>query len=305
LLVVDRILRNRTGPTAADQPPPVPAERPPSGNEPRGPDMERRVGGYPYAAQGLGEIKHAPADEKRPADMNEGKDDINQNDEPHPPHEQVYRYQVHSRLDVSENRRRMENRVRRSKLLRSPCPFCTAERLCSKPFIRCGDRLQYSVRESAVQRTRTHHCTYDPARRGSYVLIVDDDPRMQEFCRSSFSLFLRYDAERIFTAGSAAEAIDILQRSKTAGDRIGLVITDIVMPGRSGYDLVNELYYRNFDVEVLVMSARDEYPVEPDDYRGNTEVVPNLPFVGGHLTKPFHSNHLIETVRRLEFGQHV
>jgi CheY-like chemotaxis protein len=305
LLVVDRIIRSR----GEGAPAPEAVSREPTAQAPdehvTGDDIERTSRRYFYGPQGVGEAKHAPADRKPQPEINEDNIDVDQKDEPRPPGEQVYRYLVHSHLDVSQSRRRMEDRVRRSKRVHAPCPFCTDEKLCSKPFIRCGDRLQYSIRESAVQRSRIHHCTYNPGKRGSYVLIVDDDPRMRDFCRSSFSLFLRYDADRVLTAGSAPEAIEILRRSKIAGDRIGLVISDIVMPGHSGYDLVNELYYRNFDVEVVVMSAEGEHPIEPPDYRGNTEVLPNLPFVGGHLTKPFHSHHLIETIRRLEFGEHL
>ncbi|MBD3314568.1 MAG: response regulator [Chitinivibrionales bacterium] len=306
LVIVDRIFRrpDAEADSASEAAPPQSKDKA-LADRARGDRLEQIMQAYPYAPQGVGEIKHAAMDKKRPPELSDVNPSVPRKPEPQPPQEQIYRYQEHSRLDASLSRRRMEDRVRRSKRVRSPCPFVTSEKLCSKPFIRCGDRLQYSVRESAVQRSRMHHCTYDPARRGGKVLIVDDDPQMRDFCRSSFSLFLHYEAGKVLTAGSVGEAIEIMRRSKVAGDRIGLVITDLVMPDQSGYDLVDELYYRNFDVEVLVMSDENEHPIAPSDYKGNTEILPNLPFVGGRLTKPFHSQRLINTIRRLEFSRHL
>jgi CheY-like chemotaxis protein len=199
-------------------------------------------------------------------------------------------------------RRQMEDRVRRSKRAGSACQFRNDEGQCTMLYIRCGDRLQYAMRESGDERRFYHQCTYDWRKRGSYVLIVDDDRNMLDFCKSSFQLFMRYDADKILTASSFLNAIDILARSKVEGKKIGLVIADIVMPGRSGYDLVNELYDRNFELEIVLMRAENESLPEPPGYKGSAEILPNLPFVSGTLAKPFHSDALVIEVKKLKFG---
>ena len=80
------------------------------------------------------------------------------------------------------------------------------------------------------------------------------------------------------------------------------MITDIIMPGRTGYDLVNELYSRNFDCEIVLMKEERETVDLPSDYRGREEILPNQPFVSGILVKPFHSDKLILEVKNLRFG---
>jgi DNA-binding response OmpR family regulator len=134
------------------------------------------------------------------------------------------------------------------------------------------------------------------------VLIVDDDPNMLDFCTSSFALFLDFDGAKIATAVSVGKAVEQLSRSKILGEKFGLVIADIAMPGRTGFDLVNELYDRNFEVEIVLMKEAHEPFDPPAGYRGDTEVLPNQPFVSGVLTKPFHSEALVAEIKKLKFG---
>jgi CheY-like chemotaxis protein len=251
-----------------------------------------------------GEAKHVPFDKKTSGDFAPNTINIKRLDPASEPQSADYArsYREQSRIDASDLRKKMEDRIRRCKRASSPCPFKDDNGQCGMPFVRCGDRLQFSMRETGVERQFFHRCTYDWRNRGENVLIVDDDPTMLDFCKSSFALFLNFDAEKIVTASSAAQAIDLLARSKVEGRKFGLVISDIVMPGRSGFDLVSELYNRNFDVEVVLMREAHELPVSPPDYRGEVEVLPNIPFVTTTLIKPFHSETLVAEVRKLRFG---
>jgi len=208
-----------------------------------------------------------------------------------------------AQFDLSASRRRMEDRVRRIKRAGEPCPHCSKDGRCSRLYIRCGDRTQFTSRENGRLLTIPHHCNYDPGSPGDHVLIVDDDARMREFCKSAFSLFLKYDQARIITARSVREAIDVIRQGKFYNRHCGLVISDIVMPGATGYDLVDELYYRNFNTEVLLMKAQGDELPPPEGYAGNAEVFPGAPFVSAILDKPFHSDRLVAEVRRLRFGR--
>jgi CheY-like chemotaxis protein len=266
-------------------------------------DSARQRG--PVAPQGIGETTHAAVEEDAAAGPAENALDVRDTEQTSPANvaEYAHRYRVYSYLNTSDIRRRMEDNVRRRKRARLPCPHCTDDRQCSRLYIRCGERSQFSVRETAREQHYLHHCNYVPGAGGDHVLIVDDDERMQGFCRSAFSLFLDYDSEKIVTAGSAGEAFEELRRSKMEGRRLGLLISDIAMPHRTGFDLVNELYYRNYDIEILLMKDEREEIAAPQGYTGGIEVLPGRPFVSSVLTKPFHSDKLVDAVRRLRFGR--
>jgi CheY-like chemotaxis protein len=251
-----------------------------------------------------GEQKHAVLDKKSLGDTTDNSIPVKQVQEPviATAMEYAHRYRQMSKFDRADLRRKMEDRVRRSKRAGSECPFKDDQGQCTALFIRCGDRLQFSMRESGSERTFLHRCLYDWRLRGDRVLIVDDEEKMRNFCSSAFALFLHIDESRISTAPSVDRAIDLLMRSKIEGRKFGLVITDILMPGKSGYDLVNELYDRNFDVEIVLMKEEHEAVRFPQEYRGNAEVLPNRPFVSGILIKPFHSETLVLEVKKLRFN---
>lgn len=61
------------------------------------------------------------------------------------------------------------------------------------------------------------------------LLIVDDEPEILESLRRA----LRNEGYRILTAGSAAEAITLLER-----EPVDLLVADIDMPGMTGLELV-------------------------------------------------------------------
>ena len=143
---------------------------------------------------------------------------------------------------------------------------------------------------------------YDPSNRGDVVLIVDSNENVQEFCRSSFALFFGYPVEKVLTAGSADQALDHLRESKTRENRIGLLISDTNMPGTNGYELVNELYYRNFYIDVILMSDNAQRVSPPAEYMGDEEIIPGVSLVKGYITKPFHSETLMKTLQSIGFG---
>ena len=66
----------------------------------------------------------------------------------------------------------------------------------------------------------------------SRVLVVDDDPDAREV----IARILRDGNASVITASSAAEALEILRKSKPA-----LLISDIGMPGEDGYDLIRKV----------------------------------------------------------------
>lgn len=80
------------------------------------------------------------------------------------------------------------------------------------------------------------------------VLIVDDEETLTFSLYQSFIL-LKNDYE-VVTANSGEEALSRLEEG-----HFDLVITDIFMPGISGFDLLNHIKERFPETEVMVMTA--------------------------------------------------
>ncbi len=78
------------------------------------------------------------------------------------------------------------------------------------------------------------------------ILVVDDDSGVTALCRA----FLEARGYTVFTASNATDAIAFLER-----DRVGLVLTDIRMPGMSGLDLIRAIKKRGEQVAIVVITA--------------------------------------------------
>ena len=82
------------------------------------------------------------------------------------------------------------------------------------------------------------------------ILIVDDDPKLRSFVARGL------EAHNIgsVSASDAAEALEVLERANS--DRPDLILLDVMMPGKSGMDLVDELRKRGHDLPVIFVTAR-------------------------------------------------
>ncbi len=112
----------------------------------------------------------------------------------------------------------------------------------------------------------------------SEVLLVDDNP-LQLKVREAV---LRNAGFRVVVATTADSALAIL---RTFADRIGVMVTDHVMPEHSGSDLVRAVRGKNDWLPIIVLSGLPEAEVE---YR-DLDVV--------FRAKPFPPAELIELVR--------
>jgi PAS domain S-box-containing protein len=84
--------------------------------------------------------------------------------------------------------------------------------------------------------------------RGELILVVDDEPTMCETLR----LVLEHTGFRVVAAPNGATALAEFERH---GDAIAVVITDIIMPGMLGTDLIRELRNRSKKLRVIAMSG--------------------------------------------------
>lgn len=261
----------------------------------------------PPAPQGIGEMKHpftnsgtAPMVEEMtgPVEQTKEKDDTWFTDS-------AFKYILGSnylkpQLSIREE---IENEIRRRKKRGLPCPYADKNNRCSLLYVRCGDRLQYGTRETQEQINLSHNCLYKPKAIGKYILVVDENKIIRDFCKNSIELFFKYESNKIVTAATGNEAIDILNRLKIEGKQCGLIICASQLPGISGYEIVDELFLRNYNTEVLLAKGQGEQQKEPVNYLGNKEIIPHKTLVKNIITKPFHSSTFINALKNMEINQ--
>ena len=78
------------------------------------------------------------------------------------------------------------------------------------------------------------------------VLIADDDLMVLETIRK----FVDFRGDNAFVAPNGPVAIDLLDE-----ESVDLVITDIQMPGATGFDLLNAAKSRNLAVPVIIVTG--------------------------------------------------
>lgn len=109
----------------------------------------------------------------------------------------------------------------------------------------------------------------------SAILVAEDDPALRRLvCR-----FLREMGHPVLEASSGEEALHL---ASDHHDRIGLVLTDVRMPGMSGCELARAVLCAEPSVSVVYMSGYVDVELEP-----------RAPLV----RKPFHLAALAEAVR--------
>jgi two-component system cell cycle sensor histidine kinase/response regulator CckA len=88
------------------------------------------------------------------------------------------------------------------------------------------------------------------------ILVVDDD----DMVRRLVSVSLRNAGYFVMEAGSGTEALELLSRENT---KVGVLVTDIRMPGMDGIELVRRVRDGHPCIKVLYMTGFTDQPVEP------------------------------------------
>jgi DNA-binding NtrC family response regulator len=115
------------------------------------------------------------------------------------------------------------------------------------------------------------------------ILLVEDDRALSRLIERT----LTDGGYRVLSAAGADEAIAVYSRRY---DTIDLVISDVVMPGRSGVDLARELRALRPGFRLLLMSGYSEHGVGEAERRE---------LGASFMQKPFAPRALAEHVRKL------
>ncbi len=116
---------------------------------------------------------------------------------------------------------------------------------------------------------------------GEKVLLIEDEKKLRNFIANC----LKQGGYVVHSASDAEEAIDIFQREN---EDFQIIICDVVLPGKNGVELINELLLRKPDLRVLLNS-------------GYADCISRWPDIKlkqfCYLEKPYDSNELLQVVK--------
>ncbi len=112
---------------------------------------------------------------------------------------------------------------------------------------------------------------------GEKILVVDDAESVRETFISAF------DEYSIITAKNAEEALSVIKKT---GD-IGLIVLDVMMPGKCGLDLLKDIKKINKHCKVIVMTGYSTKDVAIEALRSDADEYIEKPFDIGRVKAIF------------------
>lgn len=118
---------------------------------------------------------------------------------------------------------------------------------------------------------------------GKSVLLIEDEPNIIE----AISFILSRDGWTVNTHSNGHDAVDVVHKSVP-----DLIILDVMLPGKSGFDILRELRDSapTENVPVLMLTARGQSKDREMAERAG---------VSRFMTKPFSNSDVLEAVREL------
>jgi DNA-binding response OmpR family regulator len=111
-----------------------------------------------------------------------------------------------------------------------------------------------------------------------HILVVDDEPHIVEVV----SAYLAREGHEVDVAGDGDTALELARSG-----RPDVLVLDVMLPGRSGFDVLRQLRSEGIESAVIMLTARDELidrvaglEMGADDY----------------LTKPFEARELVARI---------
>lgn len=113
------------------------------------------------------------------------------------------------------------------------------------------------------------------------ILVVEDDIRLNKL----FCTVLTRNGYRAVSAADGAEALDILDN-----EYIDLIISDIMMPNLNGYELIKTLRDAEYNMPILIITAKDSFEDKEKGYLAGTD---------DYMVKPIDVNEMVLRVGAL------
>jgi CheY-like chemotaxis protein len=122
------------------------------------------------------------------------------------------------------------------------------------------------------------------------ILLVDDE----EHFRFSATLALKSMGWLVDSAANGLEALEMLLKSRDAGEEYHLVITDILMPGMDGIELLDKMKENGLVVPTLVITGFLD-----SEYREALQARQ----ISNTLEKPFMPDLLKDVIKGIFFNE--
>ena len=113
------------------------------------------------------------------------------------------------------------------------------------------------------------------------ILIIEDDPHI----RLGLEELLKSEGFEVVSRESGADAVEAVAQTQPA-----LLVLDVMLPGKSGYDICKEIRARGIDIPILMLTAKSQ---ELDKVVGL-----NLG-ADDYVTKPFGVRELLARIQAL------
>ena len=117
-----------------------------------------------------------------------------------------------------------------------------------------------------------------PDRGEGLILVVEDEQTVLDFAAVS----LRSQGYDVLTASGPLDALRIFDRT---GEKINLVLTDILMPDMTGPEMAREMCLKHPDVKLLFMSGYSEEKLNALDFPGERTMLMRKPFTHADLAR--------------------
>lgn len=116
------------------------------------------------------------------------------------------------------------------------------------------------------------------------ILVVDDEPSLLALARD----ILSRQGYKVLCGANGDEALSLLRNNS-----VNLVISDVIMPGMTGYELAGKIRLEFPDIKVLIVSGFDE-----TSHVDKTKEIDQV-LKSKALAKPYSSRDLLERIRQL------
>ena len=117
--------------------------------------------------------------------------------------------------------------------------------------------------------------------KGERILLIEDDSSLRIISKR----FLLHEGYKVKSAGSAAEALEIVGNTKESFD---LLFTDIVLPGMNGFLLAEKLQANGFKGRILYMTGHTDEDLQPMSVKKGDRNLLEKPFslyIMGHRVR--------------------
>lgn len=117
------------------------------------------------------------------------------------------------------------------------------------------------------------------------ILVIDDEEQIRDFLKT----MLEIENHSVLEAQDGEQGLNILAKSP-----IDLVITDILMPNKEGFETIMEIQEKYPQIKIIAISGGGLH-LDPDKYLNMAKLL-NVVDV---LRKPFERIELIKIINRL------